>query len=164
MSEHSLTLQVNGDTRTVRVQSRRMLSDMLREDLHLTGTKRGCETGTCGACSMLVDGRLVKSCLMLAVQADGCAVRTVEGLAQPGPDGETLHPLQQAFMQCGGLQCGYCTPGMLMAACAVLEAHPRPTVEQVQHGLNGNLCRCTGYTQIVESVLHAAQEMHPHGN
>jgi carbon-monoxide dehydrogenase small subunit len=164
MSEHTLHLQVNHEARTVRVPARRMLSDMLRDDLHLTGTKRGCETGTCGACSVLVDGRLIKSCLMLAVQADGCEVRTVEGLATRGPEGDTLHPLQQAFMQCGGLQCGYCTPGMLMASCALLEANPHPTVEQVQHALNGNLCRCTGYTQIVESVLHAADEMQRHGN
>ena len=156
MSEHSLTLQVNGDTRTVRVQSRRMLSDMLREDLHLTGTKRGCETGTCGACSVLVDGRLVKSCLMLAVQADGCAVRTVEGLAQPGPDGETLHPLQQAFMQCGGLQCGYCTPGMLMAAKALLDHNPHPTRADVVNAIAGNICRCTGYEPIINAILAAA--------
>jgi carbon-monoxide dehydrogenase small subunit len=124
--------------------------------LHLTGTKRGCETGTCGACSVLLDGRLVKSCLSLAVQAKGCSIQTVEGLQS----GDRLHPLQESFMNCGGLQCGYCTPGFLMAACALLEQHPRPTEAQIREGLSGNLCRCTGYTQIVESVQQAAETMH----
>lgn len=156
MSQHLLQLQVNGDAQTVEVPSRRLLADLLRDDLHLTGTKRGCETGICGACSVLIDGEVVKSCLMLAVQADGCSITTVEGLAL----GEQLHPLQESFMQCGGLQCGYCTPGFLMASCALLRQTPRPTADEVRHGLNGNLCRCTGYTQIVESVLAAAEKMH----
>ena len=156
MSQHTLEVTVNGEPVQASVPARRMLSDFLRDDLHLTGTKRGCETGTCGACSVLVDGELVKSCLSLAVQADGKAITTVEGLAR----GEQLHPLQQSFMQCGGLQCGYCTPGMLMASCALLAEHPTPTEEQVREGLSGNLCRCTGYTQIVESVLAAAETMH----
>lgn len=160
MSEHTIGLHVNGEPHTVRVPSRRLLSDFLREDLHLMGTKRGCETGTCGACSVLLDGQLVKSCLMLAVQARDCQVKTVEGLAS----GDTLHPLQHSFMQCGGLQCGYCTPGMLMASCALLAVNPDPSVEQVQKALSGNLCRCTGYTQIVESVLDAAKEIRRHGN
>jgi carbon-monoxide dehydrogenase small subunit len=138
------------------VPARRLLSDFLRDDLHLTGTKRGCETGTCGACSVLLDGRLVKSCLSLAVQAEGCSIKTVEGLQS----GDRLHPLQESFMNCGGLQCGYCTPGFLMAACALLEQHPRPTEAQIREGLSGNLCRCTGYTQIVESVQQAAEHMH----
>jgi carbon-monoxide dehydrogenase small subunit len=138
------------------VPARRLLSDFLRDDLHLTGTKRGCETGTCGACSVLLDGRLVKSCLSLAVQAKGCSIKTVEGLQS----GDRLHPLQESFMNCGGLQCGYCTPGFLMAACALLEQHPRPTEAQIREGLSGNLCRCTGYTQIVESVQQAAEHMH----
>ena len=155
MSEHTIHLHVNGEAYSAHTPSRRVLSDFLREDLHLMGTKRGCETGTCGACSVLLNGQLIKSCLMLAVQARGCQVSTVEGLA----DGDTLHPLQHSFMQCGGLQCGYCTPGMLMAACALLATNPDPTVEEVQQALSGNLCRCTGYTQIVESVLHAAEEM-----
>ena len=158
MPDIPIELVVNGDTVATRVPARRLLSDFLREDLHLTGTKRGCETGICGACSVLVDGEVVKSCLSLAVQARGCRITTVEGLA----DGDQLHPLQQSFLQCGGLQCGYCTPGMLMAACAVLEQHPKPDAETVRKGLFGNLCRCTGYTQIVESVLHAAE--HPHGD
>lgn len=156
MSHHLIRIQVNGEAQAVEVPSRRLLSDLLRDDLHLTGTKRGCETGICGACSVLVDGEVVKSCLMLAVQADGCAITTVEGLAQ----GEQLHPLQESFMQCGGLQCGYCTPGFLMASCALLQHNPRPTADEVRHGLNGNLCRCTGYTQIVESVLAATEKMH----
>ncbi|MBL0419179.1 (2Fe-2S)-binding protein [Ramlibacter sp. AW1] len=155
MSKHCITLTVNGETQQAEVPARRMLSDFLRDDLHLTGTKRGCETGTCGACSVLVDGEVVKSCLSLAVQADGRHITTVEGLAQNGQ----LHPLQESFMNCGGLQCGYCTPGFLMSACALLEACPNPTPEQVREGLNGNLCRCTGYTQIVESVLDAAEKM-----
>jgi len=138
------------------VPARRLLSDFLRDDLHLTGTKRGCETGTCGACSVLIDGRLVKSCLSLAVQAKGRNIQTVEGLQS----GDRLHPLQESFMNCGGLQCGYCTPGFLMAACALLEQHPRPTEAQIREGLSGNLCRCTGYTQIVESVQQAAETMH----
>ena len=158
MSKHLVDIKVNGEAQSVEVPARRMLSDFLRDDLHLTGTKRGCETGTCGACSVLVDGEVVKSCLMLAVQANGRSVTTVEGLSQ----GDTLHPLQESFMQCGGLQCGYCTPGMLMTACAMLAHNPRPTQDEVRHGLSGNLCRCTGYTQIVESILHASEKMHGH--
>jgi len=155
MSKHQIDVTVNGTLQTVELPARRMLSDFLRDDLHLTGTKRGCETGTCGACSVLLDGEVVKSCLSLAVQANGSCITTVEGLSQ----GETLHPLQESFMQCGGLQCGYCTPGFLMASCAMLARNPNPTVDEVRHGLNGNLCRCTGYTQIVESVLNAAEKM-----
>jgi carbon-monoxide dehydrogenase small subunit len=156
MSTHTLCLQVNGQPVQSEVPARRLLSDFLRDDLHLTGTKRGCETGTCGACSVLIDGRLVKSCLSLAVQAKGRNIQTVEGLQS----GDRLHPLQESFMNCGGLQCGYCTPGFLMAACALLEQHPRPTEAQIREGLSGNLCRCTGYTQIVESVQQAAETMH----
>jgi carbon-monoxide dehydrogenase small subunit len=155
MSKHCIQLTVNGEVQEAEVSARRMLSDFLRDDLHLTGTKRGCETGTCGACSVLVDGEVVKSCLSLAVQADGRAITTVEGLAR----GDKLHPLQESFMNCGGLQCGYCTPGFLMASCALLAQNPNPSAEQVREGLNGNLCRCTGYTQIVESVLDAAEKM-----
>ncbi|KAF7963757.1 ferredoxin [Cupriavidus sp. UYMU48A] len=138
-----------------KIPARRMLSDLLRDDLNLTGTKRGCETGICGACTVLVDGEAVKSCLMLAAQVRGRHVMTVEGLAA---DGE-LHPLQQCFMECGGLQCGYCTPGFLMTSCALLANNPNPTEEEVRHGLNGNLCRCTGYVGIVESILSAAEKM-----
>ena len=159
MSTHRIECTVNGELQSMDVPSRRLLADFLRDDLHLTGTKRGCETGICGACSILLDGEVVKSCLMLAVQVQGRAITTIEGLSQ----GEELHPLQKNFMQCGGLQCGYCTPGMIMASCDLLKNTPQPSTEQVRHGLSGNLCRCTGYTQIVESVLHAAQEMN-HGN
>ena len=159
MSTHRIECTVNGELQSMDVPSRRLLADFLRDDLHLTGTKRGCETGICGACSILLDGEVVKSCLMLAVQVQGRAITTIEGLSQ----GEELHPLQKNFMQCGGLQCGYCTPGMIMASCDLLKNNPQPSTDDVRHGLSGNLCRCTGYTQIVESVLHAAKEMN-HGN
>ena len=152
MGIHQIEMTVNGEPVRADVPARRLLADFLREDLHLTGTKQGCDTGICGACTVLVDGHPVKSCLSLAVMSRGCAVRTVEGLCQ----GQTLHRLQQSFMRCGGLQCGYCTPGMLMSACALLEANPQPTADEVRAALGGNLCRCTGYTQIVESVLDAA--------
>ena len=155
MSQHRIECTVNGETQSVEVPARRLLSDFLRDDLHLTGTKRGCETGTCGACSVLVDGEVVKSCLKLAVQAQGREITTIEGLSH----GDQLHPLQESFMQGGGLQCGYCTPGFLMTACAMLKNNPQPTADEVRHGLNGNLCRCTGYTQIVESILTAAEKM-----
>ncbi|QRQ84013.1 (2Fe-2S)-binding protein [Cupriavidus oxalaticus] len=155
MNKVSIELTVNGEEHQVEVPARRLLSDLLRDDLNLTGTKRGCETGICGACSVLVDGEVIKSCLMLAVQARGRHVMTVEGLAADGQ----LHPLQQCFMDNGGLQCGYCTPGFLMASCALLANHPNPTEDEVRHGLNGNLCRCTGYVGIVESVLSAAEKM-----
>jgi carbon-monoxide dehydrogenase small subunit len=155
MSKHLIEVTVNGDTQQVEVPARRMLSDLLRDDLNLTGTKRGCETGTCGACSVLVDGDVVKSCLSLAVQANGRSITTIEGLAK----GDVLHPLQESFVQCGGLQCGYCTPGMIMTACHMLAKNPNPTEHEVREGLSGNLCRCTGYTQIVESILNAAENM-----
>ncbi|MDM0001314.1 (2Fe-2S)-binding protein [Variovorax sp. J22P240] len=155
MTQHRIECSVNGEAQSVDVPARRLLSDFLRDDLHLTGTKRGCETGICGACSVLVDGEVVKSCLMLAVQVQGREITTVEGLGQ----GDELHPLQESFMQCGGLQCGYCTPGFLMTSCAMLKNNPDPTVDEVRHGLNGNLCRCTGYTQIVESILTASEKM-----
>ena len=146
---------VNGQTHSLEVPGRRLLSDLLRDDLFLTGTKRGCETGVCGACSVLLDGEVVKSCLSLAVQADGREITTVEGLAQDG----ILHPVQEAFMEHGGLQCGYCTPGFLMAAIAILNETPDPTEKQVRDGLGGNLCRCTGYVGIVESIMAAAEKM-----
>ncbi|WP_420223294.1 (2Fe-2S)-binding protein [Pigmentiphaga litoralis] len=155
MSKHLIEVTVNGDTQQVEVPARRMLSDLLRDDLNLTGTKRGCETGTCGACSVLLDGDVVKSCLSLAVQANGRSITTIEGLAK----GDVLHPLQESFMQCGGLQCGYCTPGMIMTACHMLARNLDPTEHDVREGLSGNLCRCTGYTQIVESILNAAENM-----
>jgi aerobic carbon-monoxide dehydrogenase small subunit len=155
MSNHSIQFEVNDRAETLSIESRRLLCDALRDELLLTGTKRGCETGVCGACSVLVDGRLMKSCLMLAVQVDGKAVLTVEGLA---PTGE-LHAIQQAYANHGGLQCGYCTPGFLMATLALLRAKPDPSVEEIQAALEGNICRCTGYTGIIESVLAAAKAM-----
>lgn len=155
MSTHPINIRVNGDAHNLQVSSRRLLCDFIRDDLNLTGTKRGCETGTCGACSVLVDGEVVKSCLSLAVQANGAAVTTVEGLGTS----DNLHPLQQCFMELGGLQCGYCTPGFLITACAMLKKNPHPSEDEVRAGLSGNLCRCTGYTQIVESVMAAAEKM-----
>jgi carbon-monoxide dehydrogenase small subunit len=158
MSKHLIEVTINGEKVQAHVPAHRLLSDFLRDDLNLTGTKRGCETGVCGACSVLLDGQVVKSCLSLAVQANGHEITTIEGLAQ----GDQLHPVQESFMKCGGLQCGYCTPGFIMATCDLLAKNPHPTQEQVRQGLNGNLCRCTGYTQIVESVLDAAEKLHGH--
>jgi len=155
MSTHRIECTVNGEPHSVDVPASRLLSDFLRDDLHLTGTKRGCETAICGACSVLIDGEVVKSCLLLAVQVAGREITTIEGLAQ----GDELHPLQASFMECGGLQCGYCTPGMIMASCDLLKNNPEPSIEEVRRGLSGNLCRCTGYTQIVESIMHAAEEI-----
>ncbi|CAM5335132.1 (2Fe-2S)-binding protein [Eoetvoesiella caeni] len=155
MSTHRIECTVNGEPHSADVPASRLLSDFLRDDLHLTGTKRGCETAICGACSVLVDGEVVKSCLLLAVQVAGREITTIEGLAQ----GDELHPLQASFMECGGLQCGYCTPGMIMASCDLLKNNPEPSIEEVRRGLSGNLCRCTGYTQIVESIMHAAEEI-----
>lgn len=153
MGKLRVDLVVNGRTIQQEVSPTRLLSELLRDDLHLTGTKRGCETGTCGACTVIRDGVAVKSCLSLAVQANGSTVTTIEGLAQE----TALHPLQAAFMTHGGLQCGYCTPGMIMAALALLQHTPRPTEAEVREGLGGNLCRCTGYMGIVASVLAASE-------
>lgn len=156
MKKCPIELTVNGEAQALEVPARRLLADLLRDDLHLTGTKRGCETGVCGACTVLVDRKAVKSCLALALQVRGRSVTTIEGLR--GNDGEP-HPMQQAFMEHGGLQCGYCTPGVIMMACALLERTPSPTEQDVRAALNGNLCRCTGYVGIVESVLAAAEKM-----
>jgi carbon-monoxide dehydrogenase small subunit len=150
----SVTMSVNGVQRTATVPSRRLLSDHLRHDLRLTGTHVGCEHGVCGACTVLLDGQPVRSCLMLAASARGHEVTTVEGLQ--GTDGR-LHPVQQAFKECHGLQCGYCTPGFLTTVSAFLEEHPSPTREQAREAVSGNLCRCTGYQNIVASVLRAAE-------
>jgi len=152
---HFITLKINGYEHNIEVEARRRLLDAIRNDCALTGTKEGCGTGDCGACTVILDGRTVCSCLKLAVAADGREITTIEGLA----DGETLHPLQVSFMECGGLQCGICTPGMILAAKALLDENPKPTFEQIQHGLANNLCRCTGYTKIIEAVQHAAQAL-----
>ena len=150
---HEVRLEVNGATHVVEVPGRRLLSDALRHDCGLTGTHVGCEHGVCGACTVLVDGRPMRSCLMLAVSAEGSSITTVEGLAEP--DG-TSSPVQQAFNDCHGLQCGFCTPGFLTTITAGLEANPKPTHEEAREMIAGNLCRCTGYTNIVKSVLRAA--------
>jgi carbon-monoxide dehydrogenase small subunit len=148
-------MTVNGATHEHDVEPRTLLVFFLREACGLTGTKIGCDTSSCGACTVLVDGESVKSCTMFAAQADGTAVTTIEGLA----DGETLHPVQQAFHENHGLQCGYCTAGMVMATVSFLEENPQPTERDVRLGLEGNLCRCTGYHNIVKSVLAAASAM-----
>ncbi|HEX2809485.1 MAG TPA: (2Fe-2S)-binding protein [Kineosporiaceae bacterium] len=149
-----LALSVNGTTYQVRVSARRLLSDCLRHDLRLTGTHVGCEHGVCGACTVLMDGAPVRSCLLLAATAEGSEITTVEGLAPA--DGE-LSPVQQAFRECHGVQCGFCTPGFLTTVTAVLQDTPSPTAEQAREAIAGNLCRCTGYQNIVASVLRAAE-------
>ena len=149
-----VTITVNGTAHTDHVEPRLLLVHHLRDGVGLTGTNVGCDTSSCGACTVLVDGESVKSCTVLAVQADGCEVTTIEGLA----DGDELHPMQAAFRAEHGLQCGFCTPGMVMAAVSLLAEQPHPTDEQVREGLEGNLCRCTGYHNIVRAVLAAAGE------
>ena len=149
----AVALTVNGARHEVEVEPRDLLVHVLREQLGLTGTNIGCDTSSCGACTVLLNGESVKSCTMLAAQADGGEILTIEGLASA--DG-TLHPMQQAFMENHGLQCGYCTPGMVMAAVGLLDENPHPTEQEVRIGLEGNLCRCTGYHNIVQSVLAAA--------
>ena len=151
----AFTLKVNGRQYEVRAPARRNLADALREDCGLTGTHLGCEHGVCGACTVLVDGKPIRSCLMFAVQAQGTEIRTVEGLAQ----GETFHPLQQAFWEHHGLQCGFCTPGFLMLAAGVLEAEPDISDADLRQVLSSNLCRCTGYQNILKAVRAAAAEM-----
>jgi aerobic carbon-monoxide dehydrogenase small subunit len=148
-----VSVTVNGETYEREVETRRLLVHLIRDDLDLTGTHVGCDTGNCGACSVLVDGQLVKSCMMLAVQADGASIETVEGLAQ---DGE-LSPLQRAFSERHALQCGYCTPGMLMSATYLLRSNPEPTEAEIRKGIQGNICRCTGYVNIVEAIDAAAR-------
>jgi len=144
-----VSVTVNGVARRADVEPRTLLVHLLRDHLDLTGTNVGCDTSSCGACTVLVDGKSAKSCTMLAVQADGAELTTIEGLA--GDDG--LHPMQQAFHECHALQCGYCTPGMIMAAVSLVEEYPNPSETQVREGLEGNLCRCTGYHNIVKAVL-----------
>lgn len=151
MKTCAISLRVNGETKTVEVLPMKRLLDVLREDLGLTGTKEGCGEGECGACSVILEGALVNSCLVPALHASGAAVRTVEGIA----DGACLHPVQEAFAACGGAQCGICTPGMIMASVYLLEHNPQPTREQVREALSGNLCRCTGYQKIIDAAHHA---------
>ena len=150
-----ITVTVNGVTHQNEVEPRLLLVHYLRDVLGLTGTHVGCETSLCGACTVFLDGQSVKSCTMLAVQADGSTVTTIEGLAREGK----LHPVQEGFWEQHGLQCGYCTPGMIMAGAQMLQRNPNPTEEEIRHGLEGNLCRCTGYQHIVEAIQYAARKM-----
>jgi len=154
VTSHSVSLRVNGTDRSGAVSPRLLLSDFLRQDLGLTGTHVGCEHGVCGACTILMDGAAVRSCLVFAVQADGCDLLTVEGLS--GPDGD-LHPLQQAFHEAHALQCGFCTPGFLLTLIPFLEENPSPSEPEIREAISGNLCRCTGYQNIVEAVGLAAR-------
>ena len=151
-----VNVTVNGESREAEVEPRLLLVHYLRDNLGLTGTHIGCDTSNCGACTVLLDGESVKSCTVLAVQADGANVKTIEGMAD-GPNG-ALHPLQEAFWENHGLQCGYCTPGMIMAAADLLRDNPNPSEEEIREGLEGNLCRCTGYQHIVDAVQQAAHE------
>ena len=155
MSTHHIHVTVNGTLHHAEVESRLLLVHLLRENLNLTGTHIGCDTTSCGACTVHLNGKPVKSCTVLAVQADGGEVRTVEGLAQNG----NLHPIQEGFHQMHGLQCGFCTPGMMMTAAAFLEMNPNPTEDEIRWAISGNLCRCTGYVNIVKAVQYAAEKM-----
>jgi aerobic-type carbon monoxide dehydrogenase small subunit (CoxS/CutS family) len=152
VTSQRISVEVNGTTYEREVEARRLLIHLLRDDLDLTGSHIGCDTGNCGACSVIVDGALVKSCMLLAVQADGASIETVEGLA----DDEELTPLQQAFRDQHGLQCGYCTPGMLMSATALLRGNPSPSDEEISRAIQGNICRCTGYWNIVKAIKAAS--------
>jgi carbon-monoxide dehydrogenase small subunit len=155
MSRHKVTLTVNGAASEAEVDARLLLVHLLREVFRLTGTHIGCDTTHCGACTVLLDGEPVKSCTVLAVQADGRSVTTVEGLEKDGQ----LHPVQEGFWQEHGLQCGFCTPGMMMTASALLARNPKPTEEEIRQAISGNLCRCTGYVNIVKSIQYAAEKM-----
>jgi aerobic carbon-monoxide dehydrogenase small subunit len=155
MAKHHISFTVNGDSVEALCETEQTLLEVLRDELGLTGAKEGCGTGDCGACSVMVDGRLVCSCLMLGVEAQGRSVETIEGMAS----GDMLHPLQRKFLEHAALQCGICTPGFLIAAKALLDRHPDPTETEVRYWLAGNLCRCTGYDKIVRAVMDAAAEM-----
>jgi len=155
MSKHHVSTTINGEPVEFLCETEQTLLDALRDELGLTGSKEGCSSGDCGACSVIVDGRLICSCLMLAVEAEGRTIETIEGLAR----GETLHPLQQKFLEAAALQCGFCTPGLLVAAKALLDRHPNPTESEARYWLAGNLCRCTGYDKIIRAVLDAAAEL-----
>jgi len=155
MAKHHISTTINGEPVEFLCNTEQTMLDVLRDELHLTGTKEGCATGDCGACSITVDGRLVCSCLMLGVEAEGHAIQTIEGMA----DGDQLHPLQQKFLEYAALQCGICTPGFLVASRALLERNPDPTEEEARYWLAGNLCRCTGYDKIIRAVLDTAADM-----
>jgi carbon-monoxide dehydrogenase small subunit len=149
----TISLKINGAARRFAVEPRQLLVHLLRDDAGLTGTHVGCDTSTCGACTVMLNGAAVKSCTVLAVQADAGEVLTIEGLAQ----GEKLHPIQEAFWECHGLQCGFCTPGMILSAYQLLQRNPKPTETEIRHAIDGNLCRCTGYQHIVDAVQLAAR-------
>ncbi len=155
-TKQTIQLTINGKVTSVTTYPMSRLLDVLRNDLHLTGAKEGCGEGECGSCSVLMNGELVNSCLVPVLQAEGASIRTVEGLAT-----DALHPVQKAFLECGGAQCGICTPGMIVATVNLLRKCPRPTLDDIREGLNGNLCRCTGYTRIFEAVKAAADSLTP---
>jgi aerobic-type carbon monoxide dehydrogenase small subunit (CoxS/CutS family) len=155
MKKISLNISVNGEKHSLKIDPNLRLLDLLRDELRLTGTKEGCGIGECGACTVLLDGNPVNSCLVLAGQCEGKNVLTIEGLKR----GEKLHPLQRAFMDGGAVQCGFCTPGMILSAQSLLDRNPRPTEEEIQEAISGNLCRCTGYRQIVEAIKAAAEQV-----
>jgi len=155
MSRHHISVTINGKIHAADVESRLLLVHFLRENLNMTGTHIGCDTTSCGACTVQMNGTPVKSCTVLAVQADGMEVKTIEGLAQNG----NLHPIQEAFHEKHGLQCGFCTPGMMMTSSALLERNPHPTEDEIRHAISGNLCRCTGYMNIVKAIQYAADNM-----
>ena len=156
MAKVNITLHVNGDKYHLAVEPWRTLSEVLREDLNLIGTKIGCETGDCGACTVLINGKSVTSCLSLAIESDGKEITTIEGLSTQG---DTLHPIQEAFVEQGAIQCGYCTPGMILSAKYLLDQNPEPTELQVRQALSGHLCRCTGYYLIVKAVMAASKKI-----
>jgi carbon-monoxide dehydrogenase small subunit len=151
----NIRLKVNGEEYQLEVGSQELLLDVIRDKLNLTGTKRGCDTGDCGACTIIMDGRAVNSCLILAVEADGREILTIEGLAKNG----TLHPLQETFVEYGAIQCGFCTPGMILSAKVLLDENPEPSEEEIRRAIAGNLCRCTGYTKIVQAIKACAEKM-----
>ena len=153
--DHSITLKINGEIYKLNVKSNVLLLDVIRDEIGLTGTKRGCDTGECGACTVLIEGEPVNSCLVLAVEVDGKDILTVEGLSKNGK----LHPLQVAFVEEGAVQCGFCTPGVLLSAKALLNTNPNPTEEEIKTAIAGNLCRCTGYTKIIKAINSAAKKM-----
>ena len=159
MSKHDITVTINGERKTRSVESRLLLVHFIREDLSLTGTHIGCDTTSCGACTVSLNGEAVKSCTVFAVQADGATIDTVEGMAVGGK----LHPLQEGFWEKHGLQCGFCTPGMLITARALLAKNPSPSEDEIRQGISGNLCRCTGYNKIVEAIQYAADKLRSDG-
>ena len=152
---NKINFTINGKQVSTQAEGRTLLVDLIRDELKLTGTHVGCDTSQCGCCTIELDGSMVKSCAILAAQADGANIMTIEGLA----NGEQLHPVQQAFTECHGLQCGFCTPGMMLSAVALLKQNPKPTEEEIRWGLSGNLCRCTGYVNIVKSIQYAAAKL-----